>query len=183
MELIVVRHGETEENARRIIQGHGHGTLTAKGQRQIKQAAKQLANEHIDVMYSSDLRRCVETARAIHAYHQNIPLILRTELREFRFGIFQGLPATWFSWVKRVDGGVKLRLPGIETPQMVRERLVPFLNHVFEKHAGETVLLVTHGGPIRIIRSQLESIPLKNLFQEAVPNCSIWRFTMSKPIR
>lgn len=183
MKLILVRHGETEENANRIIQGHGHGTLTPRGKRQIKQVAKELADERIDVMYSSDLRRCVETARAIHTYHRQAPLILRTELREFRFGIFQGLPANWFSWIKRLDGGVKLRLPGIETPQMVRERLVPFLNHIFEKHADETVLLVTHGGPIRIIRSQLESIPLKDLFQEAIPNCSIWRLTMTKAIR
>ena len=63
-ELIVVRHGETAWNADGRIQGHLPTALNARGMRQAEAVAARLAGEAFDALYSSDLKRAMQTARA-----------------------------------------------------------------------------------------------------------------------
>ena len=73
MKLIITRHGETIENAKRICQGHLGGNLSKKGKLQAKKLAERLKNEKLDVIYSSDLKRTKDTTKEIKKYHRNIP--------------------------------------------------------------------------------------------------------------
>ena len=90
MKLIITRHGETLENVHNICQGHIHGSLTHKGIEQAKKLGERLKNEHIDVIYSSDLRRSFDTTKEIAKFHPNTPLITTERLRERFMGKMQG---------------------------------------------------------------------------------------------
>lgn len=180
MKLVLVRHGETNENANGIIQGHRFGTLSQKGKNQVSEVAKKLSKEKFDIIYSSDLERCVDTAKAIHKFHKNTELILRTELREFGFGRLEGLRAPRSNRFAKFGIKIPRRFFGAESLKNVRERLIPFINHIMVKHNSDTVLVVTHGGPIRILKSAIENQSLE--FGIDVPNCSVWRFEINEQL-
>ena len=89
MRLIVVRHGETEENRVGIIQGHLHGVLSKLGKEQAERLAGRLREEKIDLIISSDLARALDTAKIV-AKHHDCELVLDERLRERFLGRFQG---------------------------------------------------------------------------------------------
>ncbi|MEJ2267962.1 MAG: histidine phosphatase family protein [Nanoarchaeota archaeon] len=82
MKLIIVRHGETEENLKKIWQGHLQGKLTKKGIEQAKKLANRLKDEKLDVIFSSDLDRASDTAKEIAKFHSEVPIYLVEDLRE-----------------------------------------------------------------------------------------------------
>jgi len=184
MKLVIVRHGETIQNATHIVQGQKLGTLSETGRQQIVEVAKELKDEHFDVIYSSDLERCVDTSAAIRKYHKDTPFFLRTELREFTFGIFEGRPSKSKVSHYGIVAGVALpkRVLGVGSPRNVRDRVIPFLNHIYEKHTNDTVLVVSHGGVIRIVKTVYENRKLNTFRDEVIPNCSDWRFDITEPL-
>jgi len=137
MKLIIIRHGETVENKENIVQGHIHGTLSAEGKEQAKKLAKRLSFEKIDVIYSSDLGRALQTAREIAVYHKNVLLIETKLLRERDHGSNTG---------KRRQGDLTKRSEDAETDESLRERAIKIFNEAYEKYPNGTVVFVTHGG-------------------------------------
>jgi broad specificity phosphatase PhoE len=146
MKLFLTRHGETVENVTGIIQGHLPGQLSQKGYKQAKKLAARLKYIKFDVIYSSDLKRASDTAKEILKFHKKTPFYLTKNLRERNLGKYQGMKNCEISW-----GEVN---EGIETFNEMRERANSFLNQVYQKHFGQTVLFVAHGG----INCQLLSI-------------------------
>jgi len=63
MKVTIMRHAETPANRERIIQGHQGGTLSDYGKKQAKRVSKRLMYEHIDIIYTSDLKRAVQTTQ------------------------------------------------------------------------------------------------------------------------
>jgi broad specificity phosphatase PhoE len=144
----MTRHGETEENKKGILMGHHHGKLSALGIKQAQLVAERLRDEHIDYIYSSDLNRSANTAKAIAAYHNNTPLILTEALRERYLGFAQGKSKeelglkqdqSAISFFEREDCG-------IESTKEIFERADKFLHEIVRKHPSETVLVVGHNG-------------------------------------
>jgi probable phosphoglycerate mutase len=88
MHLILIRHAETIENHRGIIQGQRPGQISELGKQQITAVAETLKHETVDAIYSSDLLRCIETAQPLRQLYKDAPLILSSELREFSYGKF-----------------------------------------------------------------------------------------------
>ena len=86
-----IRHAEAEGNLYRRMQGHYDGHLTDNGRRQLEFLEKRFKNIRIDAVYSSDLRRAIETAAAIHV-PKGLPLHTDPRLREFYFGIVEDSP-------------------------------------------------------------------------------------------
>ena len=85
MDLIrvyIVRHGETEENKQKIIQGHLDSPLNSEGERQADLVAGALKDVPFDVCYSSDLRRAVDTAKRIRVHHSRAELQTQEAVRE-----------------------------------------------------------------------------------------------------
>ena len=89
--LYLARHGQTEENIARIFQGHMPGTLTVEGIAQAEALRDTLRNISLDAVVSSDLKRCVDTAR-IAVEGRNLPWEKMVLLREIDWGSWTGLP-------------------------------------------------------------------------------------------
>ncbi|PIV90279.1 histidine phosphatase family protein [Candidatus Gracilibacteria bacterium CG17_big_fil_post_rev_8_21_14_2_50_48_13] len=140
MKLILVRHGQTEDNLTGTIQGHLPGKLTALGVGQARQVGERLATMQLDAIYSSDLQRAVDTAKEIAAFHPHVSFTLVQNLRERHLGSLEGMRR------EDLQGDViNLDPPDGESIQRAFARAKNFLLHTFEKHTHDTVLFVTHG--------------------------------------
>jgi probable phosphoglycerate mutase len=138
MKLILIRHGQTVENQKKIMQGHMEGTLSKEGIVQTEKVGLRLKDEKIDAIYSSDLIRAAETAKAIAKYHSSTPLYFTKELREGNKGSITGKKVSEVDWDN---------LPNdIETKEEMQIRIKRLLDKVYEKHSDDTVVFVGHSG-------------------------------------
>ena len=141
--LLLVRHGETIDNVNRIMQGQTQGELTETGVRQASNLAESLANTHIDIYMSSDLKRAYDTCRIIAGEGRNI---IRTPLlRERDWGSFTG------KYIPELQG--KIWPDDIETQASMEARASSFLNMLRKKHNGKTILAVGHGIINKVIQA------------------------------
>jgi alpha-ribazole phosphatase len=180
MKVTAVRHGETEGNIKRIVQSHTGGRLTERGCEQARQAGKQLAGEKFDAIYVSDLRRCIET---IEIMLPNAPYVRTAQLRERSNGIYDGrswddLPTFIFEGsdiVTRVEGG--------ESWLDIEARIAEFINELYAQYPDGHVLLITHGGPIKVLRSLIEGLTLQEAAVDMVSNAGSWRGEVIAPVQ
>lgn len=182
MQIIVVRHGETEGNVRRIVESRTHGVLTAAGTAQAEQVAERLRGEGIDALYVSDLQRCVDTAAIIARHHLHLVLQQTKRLRERNQGIYEG--GSWgdLPWLNFEGEYLAHPIPGGESWLDVEVRIGTFLNDIFADRRDQTVLLVTHGGPVKAMRALLGGMSLRQSVDERVLNGEIYRWEMSEPL-
>ncbi len=147
MKLIIVRHGETEANVKRVNQGHSHGKLTDKGIKQANRLGKRLMRKKIDIIYCSDLWRTKHTARIIRKYVK-APIKYVKEIRERDLGVFEGKPINSFTEYMRKNNldMFSHRPEGGESRKDVWDRTLGFFGRCLKKHPDKTVLWVTHGG-------------------------------------
>lgn len=175
MRLIVVRHGETLENMKKIVQGQTYGTLSKKGMEQAKLLARRLKKEKLDVIFSSDLNRARNTAREIARFHPGAPVMYSNLLRERNLGEFEGKTWQEYNTARDASGLPKYmwRPRGGENYPDIVERAKKFLDQIFKKYRDKTVLVVTHGGFIRAIVSVCLDTPLKDASELEVPNTCV----------
>ncbi|XP_042974362.1 phosphoglycerate mutase-like protein 4 isoform X3 [Carya illinoinensis] len=158
-EIIVVRHGETDWNADGRIQGHLDVELNDTGRQQAATVADRLSREpSISVVYSSDLKRALETAQIIAAGCGAQEVIKEPDLWERHLGDLQGLvlreaaklsPKAYQAFLnQRTDQEIP---GGGESLDQLYERCTSSLERIGKKHRGERVIVVTHGGVIRTL--------------------------------
>lgn len=145
--LYLVRHGETTDNAARIMQGQTPGELNAKGIAQAEEVAARMADHPIDVFVSSDLKRSIQTceiiARAHHAEVITTPL-----LRERDWGSFTG------KFIPTLPQDSKDWPDDIESIESMKSRAQNFITWLRVTYPGKTILAVGHG----IINKALQSV-------------------------
>lgn len=149
-QLILIRHGETLWNQQHRMQGHSDSPLTENGMRQARQLAQRLGQIEFQALYSSDSGRALETARCIAAVTGH-EIIVDARLRERSFGVFEGLTGKemytlhpdHFERFKTRDP--EYVMPGGESAIAFRERALGCLQEIVGRHAGEVVVVVTHG--------------------------------------
>lgn len=172
IEFCLIRHGETEENARGICQGQTPGTLSEEGIQQARVLGEVFKNEAFDVLYSSDLKRTIETAAEIAKFHPEKQIIPEPLLRERYLAAWQGkpFPKNW----KEMD------LPeGAETSEDLIARAEAFIQLLKEKHEGQKVLAMSHGGLIRAFWTVLHGFDHDSYYHwDAPKNTSISRFEL-----
>ncbi len=148
--LIVVRHAETTWNREKRMQGTTDTKLSDVGQAQAQALARRLARETFTALYSSDLSRARDTAQAI-AQFSSRELTLEPRLRERAFGVFEGLtadeiraryPAEYACFASRDPD---YQVPGGESARGFMGRCLGCLAEIASRHAGEDVVVVTHG--------------------------------------
>jgi broad specificity phosphatase PhoE len=151
-ELYLVRHGETEWNAARRIQGRTDIPLNDTGREQARQAAELLARRRWQGVYTSPLGRAHETARII-ADRLGLAAVTDIDaLVERDYGEAEGMG---FDEIEALyPEGV--RAPGQETREEVAARVVPALLELAERHPGERLVIVSHGGAIRSVLQTAE---------------------------
>jgi len=181
MKLVVVRHGETIENAKDIVMGQHDGTLSEKGIEQAKTAAEELKTENLDQAWSSDLKRCVDTARYIIQFHPDLQLRTTPALREVNYGEFQGRPGAEIRAYFDKNGGFTQtsKAPGGESHIEMARRVTDFVNQLLPDHKDQTILIVSHNGPIEAIRAAIEQTP----FNTDALNAGIKVFEISNELQ
>src|SRR5262245_13590384 len=154
MQLFVVRHGETEENASGVVQGHHHGTLSARGRRQAEQLAMRFREIQFDAIYTSDLGRAVMTAEAIGRFQQ-ARIQRRLLLRERNAGIFQGRSFRDMDLFQEQSGftHAEFKPEGGESYRDVLVRVVSFLESIRGHADDHRLLIVSHGRWMRMLLS------------------------------
>lgn len=134
--ILLVRHGETIDNARQIMQGQTHGELNERGREQAQQVAQRLASERVDAVVASDLHRAIQTAEIIAAPH-DLPVMTTELLRERDWGSFTGrfIPdLKGETWPDDIES---------ETDLLLRAR--SFLIYITTTYPGCRVVAVGHG--------------------------------------
>ncbi len=161
MRLILVRHGETDDNVQRTIGGQQGKPLNEQGQEQAWLVAERLRAEPISVAYVSDLERAVQTAGVILKHHQAVPLKLNTVLREKSYGIYEGKTESELREVIDRSGVPfeEYKPEHGESYLEVRQRALGFYSGLFPQHVADTVLAVTHGGFLTSLLLGLERLP------------------------
>jgi 2,3-bisphosphoglycerate-dependent phosphoglycerate mutase len=154
--IIAIRHGETAWNVDTRIQGQLDISLNAKGRWQAAQAARALASESIDAIYSSDLLRAWATAMAV-AETASRSVVTRSGLRERGFGAFEGKtfaeiallwPEQSQAWRTREPGFAP---EGGESLIDFRARIVGEVTALASQHQGQQIVLVAHGGVMDVL--------------------------------
>lgn len=145
MRVLLIRHGQTDWNKLGLLQGTKDIPLNETGLAQAEMARESLVNEKIDVCYCSPLIRTRQTADVI-LKDRDIPVVYDERIVERRFGVAEGknnheidFDATWIP-------GRPPMYEGMETFEMLLERLSGFFDDIYSKHKDDTVLVVTHGG-------------------------------------
>lgn len=154
MKLIIVRHGETIENKEGIIMGHLHGKLSDLGIEQAKKVAQRLKDEDIDYIFSSDLDRATNTAREVAKFHSVSPKFVK-ELRERYLGNLQGKKNMEIDWEKEPPNSKTAEEFELETLEELFNRAKGFLEEIYKRYEGKTILLVGHDGINRALISNI----------------------------
>jgi len=185
-ELVLLRHGETDWNLERRIQGQLDIALNAEGRRQAHAAARRLAAQPQRYrlasarIVSSDLARCRQTAEAI-ALSTGLPVQTDARLRERHFGRFEGrtqaelrreFPDDYVRWAARdpdhdVAGGESLR--------HLDARVRAVFAELVRTHAGRTLIVVTHGGVLDIVQRMCRGLELSAPRDFDLPNAGLNR--------
>lgn len=176
--FIVVRHGETEWNLVSREMGQLDSPLTERGIEQARRVGDRLASMNVDHLYTSDLGRAMDTARII-ADRCALRLRVDQRLRERHTGIFQGLTKAERRerYAAEDDAlgtiGVDYIIPGGESARQRRERAVVCLEELAERHAGKSVLLVTHWGILMALMEFVLGLPYPSNQRFKLLNCAI----------
>lgn len=155
-----IRHGQTEWNAIGRWQGNIDVPLAETGHEQARRLGEYVRDVPFAAIYSSDLTRAAQTAAAI-AERTGLPVIQDKRLREMHLGVFQGM--THEEHVEKFPELVQenernywgFRFPEGETRRDVQDRVYAFYQDALARHPNETIAVVTHGGPVRMILYRL----------------------------
>jgi broad specificity phosphatase PhoE len=182
LELIIVRHGQSEGNRDRTFTGHGPSPLTERGREEARAVGARLAADPVDAIFASDLPRAVQTAEPLAAA-TGVAIVQDAALREKHFGDLTGksfaeietqYPDVWRGLLARDP---MYQPPGGESHAECRARVGGFLSRLFASHPSGRVVLVSHGVAINHMLYNLLCVPLNAqppaVFQ--IDNCSIQR--------
>jgi alpha-ribazole phosphatase/probable phosphoglycerate mutase len=168
--FVVVRHGEPDEAMRGRCYGRLDVGLSSRGRAQADGLHRRLDAVELDAIYSSPSVRTVETARPLSAARA-LPLIADVRLRELDFGVAEGLawdelrarePALYDAWMA---SPTEVTFPGGEAFSSLRARVLDCARELQTRHAEQTVALVIHGGPARVLLADALGLPAPNLFR------------------
>jgi broad specificity phosphatase PhoE len=160
--LLLARHGETDWNREGRWQGWADPPLNDTGRAQARTLAEQLRATPFDAVYSSDLRRALETAEILAAPH-GVPVGVDRDLREIDVGSWSGL--TRAEIAERFPDGQR---PDGETHEQQAVRVRRAVTRIARDHPGGRILVVGHGGTIRSIHDAITDVPY-----HPVPNCHV----------
>jgi broad specificity phosphatase PhoE len=166
--LIFVRHAEAEGNYYRIFHGWTDSGITEKGHVQAKKTADRLKDVEIDVLYSSSLKRTIQTAQYI-ADIKGLPIIRTDKLKEINGGDWEGrrwadLPSVWpheyYTWENAPHIH---RMPNGETMEEFQKRLINEVMYIIKNNQGKNICIVTHGTAIRALMCHFFHLNLNHM--------------------
>lgn len=179
--LIAIRHGETEWNSEGRFQGHLNSALNDAGLAQARALGERLAAERFDLLLCSDLGRALQTASAI-ALRSGHEIAVDPRLRERRMGIFQGLTPAEVQerhpeeYARFASRDPDYAIPQGESMRQLFDRCVTCFTELAERHAGRTLVAVTHGGVLAMLYRHAMAMPLDAPRDFHLHNAGVNRF-------
>jgi len=180
MNLFLIRHGEILSNVKRVYAGRSPEPLTEKGRRQVYETAEELKSLHIDAIYTSPVKRAVETAEIIGGVIGK-DYIMVDEFKEMEMGPWEGMaedeiarryPVEWDIWLKRP---AELILPGRETLHALLKRALKGVKRIVDNRHFQNIIIVTHVAIIRVLLLWYNKKDL-NLYRTInIPNGQIFK--------
>jgi broad specificity phosphatase PhoE len=167
VQIFLLRHGETDWNLQRRCQGVTDLDLNETGSRQAKEVAAFFSKEKLDAVYSSNLKRAIQTANAISEYHR-LKVIVRSDFRELDHGKFEGLtfseihtnyPDFIRPWREQP---AHIPIPGGECIADVGKRTWKGIEEIIRNHSYASVVVVSHQFPIVSILCHITGTPLND---------------------
>jgi len=186
--LLLVRHGETLANREFRYIGTRDDELSEQGQLQAEALAEALSILPVAAVYSSPRRRACDTAAPIAERH-HLDVQLLPELVESSFGAWEGMSRAEVlarspedeQLLRAWEANPEIAPPGGESFAAVRERVVGAVERLTQSHEDQTIVLVSHVGPIKVLLSVALGAPLTSLFQIFLDPATIsvvdWRQT------
>lgn len=177
--LYIMRHGKTDWNAKRKLQGRADIPLNEEGREMARQAAAAYRDVHFDICYCSPLVRAKETAEIV-LQGRDVPIVFDERLREMSFGVYEGIEMSFEipscpinllfqnpqAYVAVEDG---------ESMAQLYERTGEFLNEIVKPtlEKGMDILIVGHGAMNCSIICQVKNLPLEKFWSEGIENCKL----------
>jgi broad specificity phosphatase PhoE len=176
--ILLARHGESDWNRDQRWQGHADRPLTELGRRQARELADRLARTDLDAIYSSDLRRALETAEIV-GRTQGLAVKTVPALREVDVGSWSGLnraeaeqryPEAYLRWLAGEEGW-----DDGETYEELSDRVLRAVREIATAHPDERVLVLAHGGSIRAIHAAALGVDVHTYrrLQRVEPNATL----------
>lgn len=168
--IFILRHGHTKGTERHRYYGRTDIPLSKSGIRQIKKLILKA-----DYIYSSPLKRCIQTAEIIGG-----PVEISNDLIEIDFGDWEGLtlkqmqrrnPRIFNKWL---NDFTNFRMPRGESVRNMIRRVERFWKYIIEKHHSGNILIVTHGGPAKIIVMKAFGIPMEKFWNLHIGTGDLW---------
>jgi len=176
--LYITRHGQTEWNLEGRLQGHKDSSLTETGKEHARMLKNRLEDVKIDVVYSSSSGRALQTANILagdtHTIH---PL---DDLREMSFGKWEGALHKDFEledpdlYHALFNDASAYKPADSECIESLQNRAVKAVQTIVDKHAGQNVLIVSHGITVKSILAHMEGLSFKDFWKGPfVQGCSL----------
>ncbi len=182
MKIYIIRHGETDSNKVNKLMGQRvDESLNQEGIRQAEELSENLIGQHFDIIFTSPLKRALETAQII-SEKIKVPILEKKELLERDFGTLSG--KSWDEMSKGVSDDspdfkkqdfeqyYNYRPYGGESVEDVKERLLIFIDEIKNNYSDKKVLIIAHGGILKLAHFLFKEDKL-----EATPaNASLYEF-------
>ena len=184
-EIILIRHGETEWNSQLRMQGHSNSALSAVGRGQIQALGEWMKNVSFEHIYSSDSLRARQTAEAITQYSGDT-LQFDQRIREKNLGVFEGLTSIEASeqhseiYCLFKTGGANYVIDEGESTQQVLDRALEFIEEIRLRHPEQRVVMVTHGGVVRVLMKHTLGLSLDAPTSFLIKNTGIFRLVWNE---
>jgi broad specificity phosphatase PhoE len=154
MKVIIVRHGQTDENTKSVDIGKdSNAQLNEQGKLQAKKLGHHLKKEKIHAAYTSPQKRARDTAEGILVFQDPVDIIEIPDLREQNMGIYEGAPKQ--VWKQAIRDSMSLfhefKPEKGESYGELQKRAASFFDKLLEKHENDTVLVVSHGGTLGML--------------------------------
>lgn len=164
--LFFIRHGETDFNHKGLWMGCTDIELNNNGKQQAIEAAKELSNRTIDIIYTSPLKRAYTTAEAIaNQQTQKPPVIILNDLRERGFGILEGTPRN-----QPLNDDFD-NIQDVEKKEALIKRLTAVLVDIQKEATHKNVLIVSHGGVFHCLSHDMNYLSNPPFSGKQIGNC------------
>lgn len=177
-EIIIIRHGETEWNKTGRFQGHSDVPLSAEGRAQAAALGRNLALDHVDAIYASDLTRAMETAAPL-AKRFGLEVISDPLLRELNFGAWEGrhfddvnaenpnAMKNFYTDPEQAD------IPESEPFPEFQRRVAGRVREIVAQERGKRIVIVSHGASIRILLADILAMPIRSIWHISQLNTAV----------
>lgn len=175
MKIILIRHGQTENNFNDIIQGRGiNEPLNDTGIRQAKKVKEKINKYKIDKAYTSPMARAWQTA--IITVGDKVEIKEDKRLVERYLGNFEGLNKSFYDHKKYWDYNLNSNEDGVEPIKDIINRVKEFYDELLKNNNDETVVIITHKCIINVLHNLIKNIDFTNYEEVKTDNCCILEY-------